>query len=147
MFLKNKTSSTTVDKVMKVLSKNKYQDFSKDTYTYNGFQTKNIVDLFNNTLKKEILNNNILHKDIFNIHYIEYFKNGSQGEHNHFNTEEYSFILYLNDSIGNTIFENDIISPEKGLLIIFDSHLKHSSTNCYNKRILVGAIKAKNKNS
>jgi len=145
MFLKNKISNTAVDKVMNIINKNKFFDVSNETYTQNGFQTGNIIHLFNDSLRKEILNKNNLYKDIFNMHYIHYIKNGSQGEHDHFSTEEYSFILYLNDSIGNTLFKNDIICPEKGLLVIFDSDLKHKSLNCNNKKILVGAIKAKNK--
>jgi|TARA_E500000318_G_scaffold75294_2_gene69887 hypothetical protein len=145
MLSKNKIENKIVNNIINIINKNKnkFFDTSHETATKNGFQTPNIVNLFDDSLKKQILNGHDFYKDIFHIHYIEYYQNGAQEEHDHFKTEEYSFILYLNDAIGNTFFENDVISPEKGLLVIFDSRLKHKSLNCYNKKILVGAIKEK----
>ena len=111
--------------------------------THNGFQTHNILDLFSEDLLKEIVPVNNLYKDIFHIHYISYFGGGFQRAHNHRRTEEFSFILYLNDSDGSTIF-NSISKeavPSKGKLILFSSSLMHYSKPSYkDKKIIVGAI-------
>ena len=139
--LENKTMSD----IYEVIDKNKHRfnDQSHTTTTENGFQSNNIEHLFNMDLKKKMLSNNDLYKYIFHIHYIEYFNGGFQKEHDHKETEEWSFILYLNDAIGDTVFENNIISPEKGLLVLFDAKLKHSSKKSFNKKVLVGSIKSK----
>ena len=139
--LENKTMSDINDIINK--HKTNFEDQSHNTSTVNGFQSNNIEHLFNKDLKKRIINYNNLHKDIFHMHYIEYFEKGFQKEHNHQETEEWSFILYLNDAIGDTVFENFIFSPEKGLLVLFDSKLKHKGKKSFNKKILVGAIKKK----
>jgi hypothetical protein len=140
-----KIKDETVNKVTDIINKNKknFSDVSNGTTTQNGFQSSNIVSIFDNDLKKEMLDNQCLYQDIYHIHYIEYFNQGFQNKHNHFTSEEYSFILYLNDSVGDTIFSNKKISPEKGLLIIFDSSLDHAAEKSINKKVLVGAIKQK----
>ena len=134
-----------VDQVIAIVDKNKEQfsDVSSGTTTENGFQSSNIVNIFDNNLKKEMLDNQCLYQDVYHIHYIEYFNQGFQRKHNHFTSEQYSFILYLNDSVGDTIFSDKKISPKKGLLIIFDSSLDHAAEKSINKKILVGAIKQK----
>mgnify|MGYP003624663283 FL=1 len=145
LFFKTKIKTSTVDKIINIINinKDKFSNVSNDTYTENGFQSSNIVNFFNEDLKKDILDNQCLYQDIFHLHYIEYGKLGFQKEHHHSSSEEYSFILYLNDSVGDTIFPHTRISPEKGLLVIFDSSLLHRAEESVNKKILVGAIKKK----
>ena len=53
------------------------------------------------------------------------------------------FYIVFNDAIGDTVFENFIFSPEKGLLVLFDSKLKHKDKKSFNKKILVREIKKK----
>ena len=118
-----------------------------DVTTRNGFQTKNILTYQSaKDLTKELLSEigNITNGlDCFHIHLIEYFKQGHQEAHNHKRTEDFSFILYLNDADGNTVFENiGEIGPKKGKLIYFKSDLMHwSKQSIRNKKIAVGALK------
>ena len=145
LFFKTKIDSSVVDEINNVINKNKdkFLDVSNDTCTEKALQSQNIINFFDENLKIKMMNNQCLYQDIFHIHYIEYENSGFQREHNHAKYEEYSFILYLNDSIGDTVFPHARISPEKGLLIIFDSKLDHRGDKSLNKKILVGAIKKK----
>jgi hypothetical protein len=116
----------------------------KDTCTILGFQSENILkhskySHFKDTIEK------ILKKkyNVFHIHLIDYEKNGYQLEHDHKQTEDCSFILYLNDcDTGHTVFEKSLrIKPEKNKLIVFKSDLKHYGETCLsNKKIAVGAM-------
>lgn len=130
----------------------KKNNFSaKDTCTRNGFQTPNLFDykLIEekkiNSLSQEIMK--IFGKErsyLFHIHLIEYEKGGYQKAHDHKQTEDYSFILYLNDSDGNTVFDTIGVEtvPEKGKIIFFSSDLWHwAKPSKRNKKIVVGAIK------
>lgn len=115
------------------------------TATINGFQTINVVNFFTEEIKLKILNNYDLSKIIKHIHFIEYFNGGFQKEHNHERTEKDSFILYLNDSDGDTVFklknEEVRVNPEKGKIIFFDAKIFHYATQSFwNKKIMVGAI-------
>ena len=143
LFFKTKINDSIVDKITDIINinKNKFLNISNDTKTINGFQSNNIVSFFDEDLKKKMMDNQCLYQDIFWIHYIEYENSGFQLKHDHGETEEYSFILYLNDSIGDTVFSHTRITPEKGVLIIFDSKLSHRGAKSLNKKILVGAIK------
>ena len=145
MFYEDKISTKTVNKIIDIIEKNKktFKDVSKFTYTYKGFQTVNIVNLFDMETRKKILKDNCIFQDIFHIHYIEYNDGGYQKKHNHFNSEVYSFILYLNDAKGDTVFEHKKVSPIKGKILIFDSDMDHFGEKSKNKKILVGAIKKK----
>jgi len=145
MFYITKIDNNIVDKIVKVIDKYKWDfvDVSSETSTEQGFQSSNIINIFDDNLKKEMLDHQCLYQDIFHIHYLEYFNGGYQLNHNHLESEEYSFILYLNDAIGDTIFTHKRIKPQKGLLVIFDSSLNHSGDKSINKKILVGAIKQK----
>jgi len=62
-------------------------------------------------------------------------------------TEQYSFVLYLNDSDGDTVFESPInknITPKKGRLVVFSSDIMHFGLQTFkNKKVLVGAINRK----
>jgi hypothetical protein len=146
LFHEETISLKVVDEVINLIEhyKKYFTDESSKTCTNNGFQTQNIINIFNiELLKKIILFNNFFCK-IFHIHYIKYKKGGSQKKHNHASSEKYSFILYLNNSDGETIFFEPInkkIYPEKGKLIVFNSNIDHEASPSFNgKQILVGAI-------
>jgi len=116
-----------------------------ETLTIDGFQTKNVINFFTDDIKFKILNNYNLLETIEHIHFIEYFKGGYQKEHNHEKTEKSSFILYLNDSNGATVFKlNDKevkVEPEKGKIIFFDSKIFHYALPSFlNKKVMVGAL-------
>ena len=145
LFFKTKINNSIVDEIINIINinKDKFLNVSNDTYTVKGFQSNNIINFFDENLKKSMLDNQCLYQDVFHIHYIEYENSGFQKQHDHAKTEEYSFILFLNDSIGDTVFSHIRVSPEKGLLIIFDSKLPHKGEKSLNKKILVGAIKKK----
>ena len=119
-------------------------DTSKNTCTINGFQTENILKY---KTPQEVAQKIIvqLKKDLnlFHIHLIEYNQAGAQTAHDHKETEDYSFILYLNDSDGNTVFENHgEITPKKGKLVFFNSDITHyGKPSMKGKKIAVGALK------
>ena len=133
-----------VDKILKIVNSYKGVDVSIDTCTEKGFQTQNIVHLFPDNILKKIIPINELHKKIFHIHYIKYSKGGYQKEHFH-QPDNYSFILYLNNSDGDTVLENPVnkkFSPRKGKIIVFSGKILHYGKPSFkNKKILVGAIK------
>ena len=117
----------------------------ENTYTINGFQTVNILELdstkeLSNRLSKHI-NKNL---ELFHIHLIDYNSNGQQDIHDHKETEDFSFILYLNDSDGNTVFEDfGEVDPKKGKLVLFKSDIKHYGKPTFtNKKVAVGALKS-----
>jgi hypothetical protein len=145
LFFKTKINNSVVDEITNIINinKDKFLNVSNDTFTEKGFQSNNIISFFDENLKKKMMDNQCLYQDIFHLHYIEYENSGFQKQHDHYKTEEYSFILYLNDSIGDTVFSHTRVSPEKGLLIIFDSELSHRGAKSLSKKILVGAIKKK----
>jgi hypothetical protein len=116
-----------------------------ETLTINGFQTKNVINFFTEEIKLKILNNYNLLGTIKHVHFIEYFNDGFQKEHNHQKTERDSFILYLNDSDGDTVFklnnEEIKVKPEKGKIVFFDSKIFHYALPSFlNKKVMVGAI-------
>jgi hypothetical protein len=114
------------------------------TSTENGFQTDNILNYkHSRELADRLLTEINKNLDLFHIHLIEYFLNGHQSGHNHETTEDYSFILYLNDSDGNTVFkEYGEIKPKKGKLVFFKSDVWHyGKPSTMNKKVAVGALK------
>jgi len=144
LFKKLQIEKKTIDQIKSILSKHKFKDVSYNKCTKNGFQTDNILDLFSKNILKKILPIDNFYEKIFWIHYIKYNKNGYQTEHNHSETEKYSFILYLNNSDGDTIFKEPInkrVIPELGKLIFFDSNVLHrAEMSNKGKEILVGAV-------
>ena len=138
-------SDEIVDNLLITLEAFKEKNISvSDTYTKNGFQTTNILDYkAPKELSKLIMKEINKELNLFHIHLIEYFNQGEQLVHNHEATEDYSFILYLNDSDGNTVFENiGEITPKRGKLIFFKSNIKHFGKPSFrNKKIAVGALK------
>tara|TARA_R110000796_G_scaffold65155_2_gene150599 strand:- start:20 stop:484 length:465 start_codon:yes stop_codon:yes gene_type:complete len=147
LFYTTKVLDTTVSDIMKVIEENNLKKVLENTCTVKGFQSDNLLHLFSKKMLQEILPVSNLVEKIFHIHFIEYEKGGKQKEHNHKNTEEYSFILYLNNSDGCTVFKEPInkkISPKKGLLVIFSSDINHYALESFkNKKVLVGAIQQK----
>ena len=130
---------TTLD----ILKDNNYRTDAK-TWTINGFQTDNILNLkTTHELAKNLLKEIKKDLDLFWIHLIEYNQAGAQPAHAHSKTEDYSFILYLNDSDGNTVFENlGEITPQKGKLVFFNSDITHfGKPSMKGKKIAVGALK------
>ena len=105
-----------VDDFLTTLDLLKEKDLKvENTYTVNGFQSVNILALEST---KELSSRLLKYIDkklqLFHIHLIDYDEDGQQDSHDHKETEDYSFILYLNDSDGNTVFEDVCeVSPKK----------------------------------
>tara|TARA_R110000851_G_scaffold62256_1_gene142947 strand:- start:138 stop:572 length:435 start_codon:yes stop_codon:yes gene_type:complete len=133
-----------VNQVIEIINAYKGKYVQEQTCTEKGIQTSNIINLFNDELIKEIITIKNIQSGIFWLHYIKYNKGGYQREHNHPN-EKYSFILYLNDADGDTIFKEPMnikVSPKKGRIIIFDAKILHYAMPSFKeKKVLVGAIK------
>jgi hypothetical protein len=139
-------SNKVVDELLITLDLFKQSKISvSNTCTKNGFQTDNILKYETPREIAQLIMKEI-GKDLnlFHMHLIEYYNQGEQLPHNHKNTEDYSFVLYLNDSDGNTVFDNiGEISPKKGKLIFFKSNLMHSGKPSFQgKKIAVGALKS-----
>lgn len=119
------------------------------TCTIDGFQTNNIYDV---PCMQDTLNNILSYLPENNLkyrwfHMIDYQKNGYQKRHNHKQTEDFSFILYLIDckNGGETIFEtnegNVEIKPQKNKLVFFPSNVWHIGKDTIDhKKVAVGAL-------
>ena len=103
------------------------------TVSANGYQTGNAITPF---LKKEltpILEDLSKQETNFNyMHVVEYHAGDYQGLHDHSHSDKYSFILYLNDADGDTIFQyadNRIVrvTPEKGKIVVFNPDILHGT--------------------
>lgn len=135
-----------VDKILQMLKALEVNNLGtkEETCTKNGFQSPNILEFVGGSKIKsdieKILDND---ENIFHMHLIHYHGGGFQEPHNHARTEDSSFILYLNDSDGNTVFENlGEIQPKKGKLVYFSSDLVHYGKPSFqDKKICVGALK------
>lgn len=117
----------------------------KDCATMRGFQTKNIFGYPENYYLKPVIENMLPKKlNLFHMHLIDYDPYGYQLKHNHATTEDYSFILYLNDAErGETVFGKDQtkIKCEKNKMIVFKSDLWHYGKECLTrKKVAVGAM-------
>ena len=135
-----------VDDFLTTLDLFKEKDLKvENTYTVNGFQSVNILALAST---KELSSRLLKYIDkklqLFHIHLIDYDEDGQPDSQDHKETEDYSFILYLNDSDGNTVFENVCeVSPKKGKLVLFKSDIKHyGKPTTTNKKVAVGALKS-----
>jgi len=117
--------------------------------TKQGFQTTNLMD--NEEIKPYL--NKIIdllpNKDFKHrwFHMIDYDINGLQEEHNHIQTEIYSYIIYLESSnTGHTYFSLSnqskmFIQPVKNMIIFFPSWLMHGALKVLdNKKVAVGAL-------
>ena len=142
-------SDTTVNSFLKLLDIFKQANYKNDgTCTKYGFQTKNILRFepalnVTQALLKEI-GKDTQGMVCEHVHIIDYAKGGYQEPHNHATTEDFSFILYLNDSPdGETIFyEIGPILPKKGQCVFFKSDILHWAVEShFGKKIVVGALK------
>lgn len=138
--------------------------FSDHPRTKKGNQTNNLVKLIDSNLilhlKKNYFipsinkikgNYNFENINIDWIHHIFYNSQGEQLVHNHEYYEDFSFILYLNNCPdGQTIFHTfpkpTILTPSKGKLVIFKSHLYHEAVETISsKQVIVGSIQLQGK--
>ena len=55
MFIEKNISSSVIEEINRLITSNIFEDRSEKTCTYHGFQTPNIVNLFNENLLKRIL--------------------------------------------------------------------------------------------
>ena len=144
MFVEKNISSAVINEINLLLTGNPFEETKKPSCTHHGFQTSNIINLFNESLLKKIVPIKNYYKEVFHIHYIYYSAGGYQGKHSHEETEKYSFILYLNDADGKTFFKEPInkkITPKKGKLIFFTSSIPHGGEKSFKgKKVLVGAV-------
>ncbi len=127
--------------------KNNYRYTESKVETVNGFQTPNIVKEIKPKIKEQLLNGLFKTSNLIHLHLIHYNKGGRQGLHIHPH-EVYSFILYLNNADGDTIFnfkDRTIIEkPKKGKIIFFNAKIPHKAKTSFKyKRVLVGAIETK----
>lgn len=147
MFREFNVKEDTVDFFLNVLDIAKYFNIKDDNNcTKNGFQSLNMRRFFPDIFIENFLPSDIKAKQLKHIHLIEYFKNGYQIEHDHIETgETYSFIIYLNDSDGDTVLYLDKtkknVKPKKNKMIIFESSIRHEALiSNKNKKVAVGAI-------
>ena len=144
MFVEKNISSAVINEINLLLTGNPFEETKKPSCTHHGFQTSNIINLFNESLLKKIVPIKNYYKEVFHIHYIYYSAGGYQGKHSHEETEKYSFILYLNDADGKTFFKEPVnkkITPKKGKLIFFTSSIPHGGEKSFKgKKVLVGAV-------
>ena len=139
MFYLTQIEDEHVHEIIETVSRISLVEETGDRATINGLQSTNIRDHI-------VLN--FLPWDFSSrtdwIHYIEYNVGGYQKRHKHEKHEKYSWILYLNDSDGDTIFftEGKIrVTPRKGKLVIFSSDIEHEAmTTMMGKKVLVGGI-------
>lgn len=130
-------------------------EFRGENLTRNGRQTDNVLDKVD-IGKIEIpfalgvtqSNDSILDRpfETVHIHLIDYDEDGYQIPHDHRETEDFSFIIYLNDSDQQTAFYKEpdymYVTPEKGKAIFFPSNLLHwTIPGTMKKRVAVGAVK------
>jgi len=118
--------------------------------TVNGFHTGNILRFKTTHELAEKLYSHIPFPKKYNIHHlhlIHFEKDGFEQGHDHAHNEDYSFILYLQDSDGPTVFqltpENIVkIQPKCGKLVFFKSNIWHwGEKSSGNKKILVGGMR------
>ena len=115
--------------------------------TVNGLQSKNVIDYFSYEQRQELVQDLFHPETIRWLHLIEYNDGGYQKPHSHEHLEEWSFILYLNDSDGDTVlYFNDVdwhVHPVRGNIVYFKSDVLHEGlVSTKNKKILVGSISA-----
>ena len=114
--------------------------------TRNGYQVGEILDKVNDSYKKGLLKD---HFDIDRLHYmhmIHYYNEGYQKIHSHVHSEEFSFLMFLNDCDGDTVFFFEDgqfinVTPECGKIVYFSGNLAHEGRKSSGgKRVVVGGI-------
>ena len=126
------------------------ENVSDRTCTNNGFQTPNSISSVPIEIRNKIkdmfrsyLNNYEVNFIVDHIHFIRYNIGGFQEEHTHEKTEHYSFILYLKDGDGDTVFKTKHgeirEKPEYGKLVLFPADILHwGEVSTQGKDVMVG---------
>lgn len=155
-------SDTSVNILHSVLNEAKKYPSVNTTCTRNGFQSYNFISFIPNSVLQEIYNkaqkyldsvvSNCIYYEFYidYIHLIHYNTNGWQVGHTHSSLEDHSFIIYLNNSDGDTVLyegkEIVNIIPETGKVVFFNSHYHHESLVCScEKKIAAGSIRFRHK--
>jgi hypothetical protein len=150
--LETQIADSTVDLLNTYLDlqiKNKNRALVK--HTIKGFQTPNLMeDPVLDPVLEDLLSyipTEYGRLGYYWFHMIDYKTSGSQSQHNHSDTERYSFIVYLSDCEmgGETVFLHSgktiKITPKQGTMIFFPAELEHyGATTVSRKRVAVGAL-------
>lgn len=136
-----------------------FKDQKQSSLSSNCFATLNLLDfphsnIFYNYIDalrikcEEFVGYNL---EYVYLHMVDYSNGGTMGEHKHSHSEDYSFILYLNTcNDGQTVLllrEPYEILPQVNKVLLFSSYISHMSEYSNSKRILVGGLKLKQKES
>ena len=149
MFVIDQIDDDIVDYSLGLLEEAKSLDGVKvdvdSTYTFNGIQTTNIEMCYSDAQKLRILKDRFPYQSLHHMHLIEYFEGGYQERHDHKKYEDYTFIIYLNDADGDTLFyfndETIRVTPKRGQILLFSADILHEGLPSYqSKKVLVGAI-------
>ena len=130
----------TVDKINSTLHSLVIEEETGDRATRGGFQSVNIRHGFDYRILTRFLPFDFAYRTDW-IHYIEYDVGGFQKRHKHEKHEKFSWVLYLNDSDGDTVFYNEKLNdnykeltvqsrnkPVKNQAVLFDGLQYHSSS-------------------
>lgn len=135
------------------------KDTKQSSLSSNCFSTLNLLDfphsdIFYNYIGelKTVAEEKIGKKlEFFYLHMVDYTNGGIMAEHSHNHNEDYSFILYLNTcDDGYTVLslnKSVKIRPEQGKMLLFSSYIPHMSEYSDTKKVLVGGLKVKQKES
>ena len=133
------------NKLLDRFIKKKRKSVTSSTYTHNGYQTANIVNHISDYYKQSLLKQYFNSYELLHVHMIHYYTGGSQKVHHHQDHDKFSFILYLNDADGDTVFYFDkevSVSPERGKIVYFSGNLLHEGKESFQeKRVLVGGLR------
>ena len=159
-----KVSPSVVNNLTRVLeySVDNYSDSSEGTCTVNGYQTENVINLINPDVLSEIKSCSLVHVNnmaedyafddilIDYVHIIKYNVGGYQTLHNHYETEDMSFIIHLSDTTSATVFKHydyeERITGKVGDMLVFNSCISHYGDVVKEKKVVaVGSIKIINK--
>jgi hypothetical protein len=155
-------SETSTNILQEILEKSKKTLSASNTSTINGFQSKNVISFIPKNVLNELYEKteNFLTKFLKNcsyyefyidyIHLIHYNTGGYQTGHTHKDYEDFAFIIYLNNSDGDTKIyvgpEIINIKPLHSKMVFFNSQYYHEGLSCTNeKKVAVGSIRLRQK--
>lgn len=136
-----------------------FKDKVESSLSPNCFATVNILEfphsgIFYNyidTLRlkcEEFVNINL---EYTYLHLVDYSNGGIMSEHSHDHNEDYSFILYLNTCEDGatvlTLKEPYKVQPAANKVLLFSAYIPHMSEYSNSKKVLVGGLKVKQKES
>lgn len=132
----------TVDRINEIISTNLILLTQELNYTVGGRQSDNILEYIPIQILTQFLPSDYAYRTKW-IHTIEYAPGGFQKVHTHPH-EKYSWILYLDNSDGDTLYHTEKgirTKPVKGKLVVFSADIPHEGLPCTkHKRVLVGSI-------